>query len=131
MTSILETIKKMLGIEADYTHFDPELIVLINGVFSALFQLGVGPQDKQFSITGATETWDNFLTDSEAKDEIENVKTYIYLKVRLIFDPPTIGGVLDAYKAEIERLEWRLNVACDPTAAEKTTMNLKPLWPTE
>lgn len=106
--SILNSIKKLLGITAEYEHFDPDITMHINSVFVILNQLGVGP-DTPFSITGDSETWDQFI--DEAK--LNMVKSYMYLKVRLLFDPPT-GSVQDAIKNQIAELEWRLNVAVDP-----------------
>ena len=106
MDSILTSIKKMLGIEAEYTHFDPELIVFINSVFGILFQLGVGPTTEAFKITSADETWDDFI---EA-DQIETVKSYMYMKVRLLFDPPTSSAVLSSFKELIQEFEWRCHV---------------------
>lgn len=108
--SIFNTVKKMLGLPADYTPFDTDILVHINGVFLTLQQLGVGPKDG-FSITGPDETWDEFLDQSSL---LEAVKNYIYLKVRVAFDPPTGGSVLDAMKEQIAEYEWRINVQVDP-----------------
>ena len=110
MESILNTIKKMLGIEADYEAFDVDLIVNINMVFNVLNQLGVGPA-AGFRITSSDETWSDFLGD-EAK--LEMVKTYIYLRVKKVFDPNQNSGITQAFDAEIKELEWRLNVQVDP-----------------
>lgn len=109
MDSILNTIKKLLGLDASYTAFDTDVIIGINSAFSTLHQLGVGPASG-FAITGATEKWDDYLDDYGT---LENVKQYIYLKTRYVFDPPT-GGVLTAMDAVIKELEWRINVAVDP-----------------
>lgn len=110
MDSILSTIKKLLGIDTSYTQFDADLIVHINSAFMVLNQLGVGPKNG-FFITGATETWANYSTDLM---KIQSVKTYVFLKVRVWFDPPTTGIVSDAINRQINELEWRLNVAVDP-----------------
>lgn len=104
MNSILTSIKKMLGPTAEYTFFDTDIIIHINSVFMILNQLGVGPE-KAFRITGAENTWDEFLSDEEM---LEAVKSYIYLKVRLIFDPPTSSVLAEAIKNNISELEWRL-----------------------
>lgn len=104
--SILTSIKKLLGIEADYTHFDPDIIMFINSAFGICFQLGVGPQDKPFTIEDASSTWDDFITE----DQIQTVKSYIFAKVKIIFDPPQSSAVLNAYKEEIKEFEWRCNV---------------------
>lgn len=111
MESILEDIKKQIGFDPSYTVFDPDLILLINSEFATLYQAGVGPADKAFRITGPSETWDEFF---EGKTDLESVKDYIFLQVKIIFDPPANSFVLDAYKAKAEELLWRLNVADDP-----------------
>lgn len=111
MASILEDIKKMIGPSASYDVFDQELIIHINSVFSILKQMGVGPQDETFKITGNREKWDDFYEEGQ---NLEMVKTYIYMKVKLIFDPPQASTVIDAYNRQISELEWRLNVEVDP-----------------
>jgi len=103
--SILTSIKKMLGIEEAVTQFDTDIIININSVFMILTQLGVGPLEG-FIITDKTDEWDDFLGDVITQ---EAVKTYIYLKVRLIFDPPSSGFVLDSTERMIKEFEWRLN----------------------
>ena len=103
-SSILLSVKKMLGPSADYDVFDPELIIYINSVFGTLHQLGVGPEEK-FVITGDSELWSDFTTEGE---EIEEVKSYMYLRVRLLFDPPSSSFVLSSFKEQIKELEWRL-----------------------
>jgi hypothetical protein len=102
--SILTTIKKMLGLDEDYIHFDSEIIVDINSVLMILTQLGVGP-DEGFYIVDKTETWGTYLND---RKDLEAVKTYIYLKVRLLFDPPTNAFLVDSIERQIKELEWRL-----------------------
>ena len=101
-TSILNNIKKLLGLSEDYEVFDTDIIVLINAAFSVLHQLGVGPEGG-FVIKDASATWEDFIGDAQ---DLEMVKTYVYLKVRVVFDPPT-GGVLDAMKQTIQEYEWR------------------------
>ena len=108
--SILNDIKKLLGIDANYDAFDQDLIIHINTVLMLLNQLGVGP-DSCYSITGATETWADFFGDTKV---LEMVKTYIYMKVKLMFDPPLSTSVTEVYNKTIAELEWRLNVAVDP-----------------
>lgn len=103
-SSILLSVKKMLGPSADYDIFDPELIIHINSVFGILHQLGVGPEEK-FVITGDSELWSDFTTEGE---EIEEVKSYMYLRVRLLFDPPSSSFVLSSFKEQLKELEWRL-----------------------
>lgn len=110
--SILTSIKKLLGIAEEYTEFDTDIIIHINSAFSILNQLGLGTNDT-FSISSSTETWEDFLGDNHKF--LEMVKTYIYLKVKVIFDPPTSSYVLNAYNEQIKELEWRINVAVDPS----------------
>lgn len=105
--SILTTIKKLLGMTSVYDAFDSEIITHINSVFFTLCQLGVGPTTP-FTISGATETWSDFLGDDNLK--FEPVKTYIYIKVRTVFDPPSSSFALSALKEEAAMYEWRLNV---------------------
>ena len=101
--SILTTIRKMIGPSASYDVFDTDLIVNINSAFSRLCQLGVGPT-APFKITGENETWDEF----SAANYQEEVKQYIYLKTKMIFDPPASSVVKDAYEKQIDMLEWTL-----------------------
>ena len=109
MESILTSIKKLLGIAEDYEAFDTDIMIHINSVFMILTQLGVGPA-KGFRITGPYETWEEFVSDGIVADA---VKTYVYLKVRLLFDPPTSSAVMDAINRSISEYEWRLNVAAE------------------
>lgn len=107
--SILTTIKKMLGIVEDYEAFDEDIIVNINTVFMTLNQIGVGPEEG-FAITSKHSKWSDFIKEDK---KLESVKTYIYLKVKLIFDPPSSSFVLESMKNNIAELEWRLNVQAD------------------
>ena len=109
MESILTSIKKLLGIAADYEQFDTDIIIHINSAFSTLTQLGVGPSGG-FVIQDETSTWSDFTADDP---KLEFVKTYIYLKVRLVFDPPTTGSVIEAIKQNSSEYEWRLMIAAD------------------
>ena len=108
--SILNTIKNMLGSDLGYDVFDTELIIHINSAFSTLAQLGVGPKNG-FRITGAEETWQDFLGEVE---DLESVKTYIYCKVKMLFDPPSNSFLMKALEDTCHEIEWRLNVAVDP-----------------
>lgn len=110
MDSILTSIKKMLGIDADYSPFDMDIIMHINAVFVILRQLGAGPEGG-FSITGATETWSNYSSDSNL---VNLVRPYMYLKVRLAFDPPQASAAVESTKEMIAELEWRISVHVDP-----------------
>lgn len=109
MESILTSIKKLLGIEAEYTQFDADIIMHINTVFLNLTQLGVGP-DEGFFIEDDTAIWEDFIGDSS---QLQAVKTYVYLKVKLLFDPPLSSSVTESMNRMIAELEWRLNVAVD------------------
>lgn len=110
MTSILNTIKKMLMIEEDDTTFDADITVHINSAILPLTQNGIGPADG-FFITGATETWEQFLGVTKL---LEAVKSYIYLKVRIIFDPPNTSYVIEAFNRSADEMLARLNIQVDP-----------------
>jgi hypothetical protein len=110
MDSILTSIKKLLGIEEEYDHFDPDIIMHINSVFTILTQLGVGPAEG-FRIEDDTSTWTDFVSDTI---QIEAVKSYIYLRVRLLFDSSTLSStVIDSMNRTINELEWRLNISAE------------------
>lgn len=109
MDSILTSIKKLLGITEDYTHFDTDIIMHINGVFMILRQLGVGPEGG-FTISDASAVWSDFLPEGT---NLELVKSYTYQKVRMLFDPPQSSAVMEAMKRSIDEFEWRLNVAAE------------------
>jgi len=109
--SILTSIKKLLGIAEEYTHFDSDIVMHINSVFSILTQLGVGPSNG-FSISDASAVWNDFIQD---ETKIESVKSYMHLKVKLLFDPPLSSAVLEAMNRMISEFEWRLFVATDPS----------------
>mgnify|MGYP000035493463 CR=1 FL=1 len=110
MESILTSIKKLLGIAEEYKHFDTDLIIDINTAFSVLTQLGVGPSDG-FSIDDDSAVWSDFISGNS---RIEMVKSYIHLKVKLLFDPPLNSAVIESINRMISELEWRINVAVDP-----------------
>lgn len=105
MGSVLTSIKKLLGITAECKSFDEDIIFHINTTLLTLNQIGVGPAIPVF-IGSELETWDLVLGDHK---NLEAVKTYVYLKVRLLFDPPS-GGALEAMNRQANELEWRLNV---------------------
>lgn len=107
--SILTSTKKALGIAKDYTVFDPDLIMHINSVFAVLNQLGVGPEEP-FVIEDDTAKWDEFITQTNT----ENVKSYMFLKVKTIFDPPSTATMHEAYEKMTSEMEWRMTVAADP-----------------
>ena len=110
MDSILTSIKKLLGIEEAYTQFDQDIVMHINSVFPILTQLGVGPSTG-FSIEDDSSTWDDFITNPTV---FNSVKTYMFLKVKLYFDPPLSSAAMESINLAISELEWRLNVAADP-----------------
>lgn len=107
--SILNTVKKILGLDPGYTEFDVDIIMHINSIFSTLHQLGVGPADS-FSITDDTAVWDDFIGSAK---NIASVKSYVYLKARLIFDPPATSFAIAAFEKQVAELEWRLNVVME------------------
>lgn len=112
--SILTSIKKLLGIDASYTHFDPDLVMHINSVFAVLTQMGVGPASG-FAITDEDQEWKDFLAGDPANFAF--VKSYMHLKVKLLFDPPLSSAAIEAIYQQIKELEWRLYVEADRTAA--------------
>lgn len=103
--SILDSTKKILGIESSYTAFDVDILTHINSVFATLNQIGIGPEEG-FFIEDNTATWSSFLGNDP---RLNSVKTYVYMKVRLTFDPPGTGFLLAALENQIKELEWRLN----------------------
>lgn len=107
--SILTSIKKLLGIAEEYTHFDTDIMIHINTAIMTLDQLGVGPEEG-FRVTSDADSWSDFVEDD---DYLDAVKTYVYLKVKLVFDPPLSGSVMEAMKESIKEYEWRLNVKAD------------------
>lgn len=110
MDSILISVKKMLGIDESYTHFDQDLIMHINSVFTILGQLGVGPE-KGFFIEDEGAEWADFVKDLS---KLQFIKSYVYLKVKLFFDPPQSGPTIEALNNSIKELEWRITVQTDP-----------------
>lgn len=114
LDSILDSIKKLLGIQPEYTSFDEDIIIAINTSFATLNQLGVGPEGG-YMIEDNTQTWNDYITTTN----LNMVKTYVHLKSRLLFDPPT-GGVLDAIKNQLAELEFRLYVEVDPKVNDET-----------
>lgn len=116
MESILTSIKKLLGIAEEYDHFDADLIMHINSVFMVLTQLGIGPKEG-FIIEDGTAIWEDFL-DNPIK--LQAVKTTIYLRVKLLFDPPSNATVLESYNKQIAEYEWRLNHDAESTGEEES-----------
>ena len=109
MESILTSIKLLLGIKEEYEYFDDQIIMHINSVFFILTQLGVGPSEG-FSIEDKFATWNEFLPDEQ---NLEAVKSYVHLKVKLLFDPPMSTAVIESINRLISELEFRLNAAAE------------------
>lgn len=110
--SILTSIKKLLGIAEEYTNFDTDLIIHINSAFMILDQLGVGPEEG-FTIEDGDSIWSDFISESN----LELIKSYVYMKVRLMFDPPSSSALIESMNRQISEFEWRLHVAADPVEA--------------
>jgi hypothetical protein len=104
--SILTGTKKILGLDEDYTAFDLDVITHINSAFATLSQLGIGPAEG-FMIEDATAVWTDFVSGDLG---LNMIRTYIFLKVRMVFDPPTLSYMVDAMAQQIKELEWRINV---------------------
>lgn len=111
--SILTSIKKLLGIPEEYEAFDQDLIIHINTMLTRLYQVGVGVPN--FSIVDKSATWDQFLTD---ESKYQQAKTYVYIRVRLLFDPPQSGAANEAFKETLRELEWLLFVDADPPLSD-------------
>lgn len=105
MESILTSIKLLLGITEDYEAFDQQIIAHINSVFMILTQLGVGPPEG-FMITSKIDTWNEFVSEEK---KMQLVKSYTYLKVKMLFDPPSTSAIMDSTNRMINEFEWRLN----------------------
>lgn len=108
--SILSSIKKSLGLEPEVIQFDPDIIICINSILNVLTQIGVGPI-KGFSIQSEVETWEDFIGEDK---RLNMIKSYIIMKVKLMFDPPSIAAVLTSYQEMIKEYECRLSYQVDP-----------------
>ena len=111
---ILTSIKKLLGITEDYDYFDQDIVMHINAAFMVLTQLGIGPSEG-FLITDDTDTWSDFIDDST---NLGSIQSYVYMKVKLMFDPPQNSFTVDSMTKLVNELEWRLNVAADNSGEE-------------
>ena len=107
--SILDYVKKILGIQKEYTHFDPDVIYGINSAFAVLTQLNVGPEDG-FSINDDSTKWNEFIQDTA---RLSLVNEYVCLRTRLLFDPPTSAALIDIMNKSVSEYEWRLFIASD------------------
>lgn len=104
--SILLSIKKLIGIDSEYDVFDQDLIIHINTVLAILNQIGIGPENG-FSITDDSSTWSDFIGNDT---RLESVKSYVYMKVKLLFDPPNNSALIESTNKLLNELEWRLNI---------------------
>ena len=121
MESILTSIKKLLGIMSDYTNFDDDIIIHINTAFAMLNQLGVGPEGG-FMIVDANSRWEDYTTEKN----LNMVKTYIYLKVRLLFDPPASTALIESINRTLSEIEWRIFLEGDPKPEEELPSDEEP-----
>lgn len=117
--SILEDVKKVVGVDRDYDVFDQDLILYINGAFATLHQLGVGPEDG-FTVTTPADEWTSFVTDEPI---LNMVKPFVSFTVRLAFDPPTTSFAIDAIKKTIEEYVWRFSVMQSTTPKGKDSLH--------
>lgn len=109
--SILGSVKQVLGIVPEYEYFDSQLILFINSVFPTLYELGVGP-DNGFEIEDESAEWAELTNDSKL---LAQVKSYVYIKVRLLFDPPASSFALDSMNKMAQEMEWRILAMVEPT----------------
>ena len=121
---ILPTIKKLLGLAESYEAFDVDVMLHINSAFGTLTQLGIGPVEG-FMIEDAEAVWSTFLGDDL---RLNSVKTYVYFRVRMIFDPPATSFVIEALTKQIQELEWRLNVVREETQWVDPSPAPAPIW---
>jgi hypothetical protein len=119
MESILTSIKKLLGIGEADTNFDDDIIMHINSVIFILTQLGVAPE-KNFSIDDKVPVWDDYVPASQ---NLRVIRSYIYLRVRLLFDPPLTGVMCDIMKKQADEFEWRIMVNVDPKPVIEEVIN--------
>lgn len=118
MVSILDSVKQLLGIDTNDTNFDKELIIYINGALMVMTQLGVGPKSG-YSIIDKNNTWEEFTL---GRTDLEAIKSDIYLRVRLIFDPPQNSFLVKSIEDQIEEYDWRIEINhLPPTITEETT----------
>ena len=115
--SILLSIKELLGINSDDIAFDTEIAAHINSTFIELQQMGIGPENG-FIISSETETWNQFTNDTLI---LSAIRTYIYLKVKLVFDPPASASAIESFKNLIDRFEWRLTLSAEMKNQRKET----------
>lgn len=122
MESILKTVRKMTGVGEDNPNFDVDLIADINLVFMDLHQIGVGPEEV-FSINNESTVWTDFIPEESDLELKKALPTYMYLKVKLLFDPPSSSTHLDCINKQIDRCEWRFNYAIENKRIEEEIQN--------
>ena len=111
--SILTSVKKVLGVPSYYDHFDRDILLHLNTVMSILNQLGVGPEEG-FIVEDESTTWSDLFDGDIDTNKMMYVESYVCLRVRLLFDPPTSSGAIDAMERQMRELEWRITVTRDP-----------------
>lgn len=112
--SILQSVKNVLGIPSEHEYFDQQILFHINTVMAVLNQLGVGPREG-FMVEDETAIWYDLIGGTPYEKRFLYVKSYVYLRVRLLFDPPTSSGAIDAMERQLKELEWRITVTLDPS----------------
>lgn len=116
--SILNSVKLSLGVPVEYEHFDQQIALHLNTVMAILPQLGVGPKEG-FYVKDDQTTWGDLIGDTELVNKLLYVKSYVCLRVRLLFDPPASSGAIDAMERQMRELEWRITVTKDPIVGEE------------
>lgn len=117
IASILNSVKKDIGVGLDYDHFDPEIIDAINTAFSSLNQIGAGPV-AGFSISDSTTEWSDYISDPDSPT-LGFVKSFVSKKAKMLFDPPTSSALMEALKENLKELEFRINISVDPNQNEE------------
>ena len=120
--SILDSVKLSLGIPVEYEHFDQQIMLHLNTVMAILPQLGVGPEEG-FFVQDDSTTWGELIGDTELAYKLLYVKSYVCLRVRLLFDPPSSSGAIDAMERQMRELEWRITVTKDPVNGEEVNVD--------
>lgn len=120
--SILDSVKLSLGIPAEYEHFDQQIMLHLNTVMAILPQLGVGPEEG-FFVQDDSTTWGDLIGDEDLAYKLLYVKSYVCLRVRLLFDPPSSSGAIDAMERQMRELEWRITVTKDPVNGEEVNVD--------
>lgn len=107
-SSIMDDVKHMLGLLPAETAFDSDVMIHVNTIFTTLHQLGVG-SDEGFMIEDNSTQWDEFITD----DRLNGIKSYMFLRAKLLFDPPQVGFVIASMDRQIAELEWRIRLEAE------------------